>query len=650
MTDLVFVPGLLKPAFESVGITTVEELLSRNITEFQVRVGWGERKTELFIALQRLYRDCASPGSLLDLNSNVGSVVSSDLLPDLRLHQMTVSDFITSSGLPWVLGRRRKKDLEDLKRLLASTFSGTPQAEKETAKISHLHGFENPELDWHDIPPNQALLVVSDLVFVPSLLKPTFEEAGIRTVRDLLAHDVAELQERVGWGERKTTLFRGLQQLYLFRDAIGGSLLDRDTRVDTVVVSELLPCSRLGEMTVNDFVNSSGKDWNLKGRRKADFDGLKRFMVFALNDIPPVEEVEEEETWDFSYLQDFEHIEMAWRYVPLNVSKRVADFLDRNCLVTLQQLDRLVVRSYVVRPDTGELLPALEQRNFGNTSLSSLRDELQELGRYGLDEYRQRHGIVYGLEQLPDPDMDWRAVPLRLPKRIIGFLDAFQVRTLAQVYRLSVREEVFCPKRRKRLPALEQKNFSRKSLDQLRKELQSLAELGLEGYRYGNSGKPEKASELVKLVFQELDERDANVFRLRCTGLSLEKIAMRFGLTRERVRQIEKRALESVSIFATAARDILKPLDDLLHREIVLDSATCLRLVGAESTWQFRMTATVAGNVYGVLGSRRVSLFTRYQVEGCRRPSERDNTQRHFCAGRWENFATRTCRISCCWA
>ena len=452
MTDLVFVPSLLKPTFENAGITTVEEFLSRNITEFQVRVGWGERKTRLFIALQRLYRDCASPSSLLDLNSNVGSVVSSDLLPDSRLHQMTVGDFVTSSGLPWVLSGRGRKDLEDLKRL----------------------------------------------------------------------------------------------------------------------------------------------------------------FVLALNDSPPVEE---QETRDFSHLRDFEHIDMAWRHVPLKVSKRVADLLDRYQLQTLRQLDHLVVTSYIPSPDTGELLPALEQKNFGRTSLSNLRNELQELGRHGLEEYRKRRGVTGGLERLPDPDMDWRDVPLRLSKRLIGSLDAFEVRTLAEVYGLSVKEKVIFPQRRKPSPALEQKNFSRKSRDQLRKELQSLAELGLEGYRYGNSGKPEKAVELVRLVFQELDERDANIFRLRCSGLSLEKIAMRFGLTRERVRQIETRALETVSTFATDARDILKPLDDVLHCEIVLDSATCLRLVGAESTWQFRMTAAVAENVYGVLGGRRVSLFTKNQVE-----------------------------------
>ena len=361
------------------------------------------------------------------------------------------------------------------------------------------------------------------------------------------------------------TLLMELQQLY--RDAIGGSLLDRDSRVDQVVVSELLPDSHLGEITINDFVNSSGKEWNFKGRRKADFDGLKRLFVFALSDIRPVEEGE---TQDFSYLQDFEHIDMPWHYVPLNVSKRVTDLLTHHRLVTLRQLDRLVVTSFIASPDTGAIRPALEQKNFGKTSLSSLRYELQELGRYGLEEYRKRHGIAYGLEQLPEPDMDWQAIPLRLSKRIIGFLDAFEVKTLGEVYRLSVREEVFCPKRRKPLPALEQKNFSRKSLDQLHKELQSLAELGLEGYRYGNAGKPEKAAELVRLVFQELDERDANIFRLRCTGWTLEKVAEKFGITRERTRQIESRALESLSVFATDARDILKPLDEALRLEFCI--------------------------------------------------------------------------------
>ena len=162
---------------------------------------------------------------------------------------------------------------------------------------------------------------------------------------------------------------------------------------------------------------------------------------------------------------------------------------------------------------------------------------------------------------------------------------------------------------------LEQKNFSTKSLDQLRKELQSLAELGLEGYRYGNIGKPEKATELAKVVFHELDERDANVFRLRCSGLTLERVAQRYGITRARAQQIEKRASESLPRFTTAARDILKPLDEALRRGIVLGSETCLKLIGAELKWQFQMTAAIAGKAYGMLGGKHASLFTNHQVE-----------------------------------
>ena len=606
MSDLVFVPSLLKPTFQDAGIKTVEELLSRDIAEFQARRGWRKRKITVLTALQQLYRD-AIRGSLHNHNSCISAFVASELLPDTRLGQMMVGDFVNSSRDDWGLRDRGKKDFDGLKRLFATTFNDVSSVAKaETEDLPHLHDSDHPEIDWRDVPPNVAVLVMSDLVFVPSLLKPTFEDAGIRTVEDLLSRDIAEFQSRVGWGERKTTLFAELQHLY--SDVIHGSLLDRDSRVDTIITSELLPDSRLGEVTVNDFVNSSGKNWNLEGRRKVDFDGLKRLFVFA--SATPCQ-WKRGETQDFSYLQDFEHIEMAWHYVPLNVSKRVTNLLDRYRLVTLRQLDRLVVTSCVC-PDTGELLPTLD---FGNTSLLSLRNELQELGRYGLEEYRKRHGVVCGLEQLPDPDMDWREVPLRLSKRIIGFLDAFEVRTLAQVYRLSVREEVFCPKRRKPLPALEQKNFSRKSLDQLRGELQLLAELGLDQYRYGKSGAPATAVQLVDSVFRELDERDANILRLRCTGLSLEKVAQRFGITRERTRQIESRALESVSMFATAARDILKPLDEALRPEIVLESGICLRLVGAEFEWQFQMTAAIAGKAYGMLGGKRASLFTNHQVE-----------------------------------
>ncbi len=127
---------------------------------------------------------------------------------------------------------------------------------------------------WRDVPSNVA---VSDLVFVPGLLKPTFEGAGIKTVDDLLSRDITQFQVRVGWGKQKTALLAALQSLY--RNTIQGSVVDRYSRVGAVAAPELLPDIRLSQMTVCDFVNSSAEDWGLKGRKKEDFDDLKRLFI-----------------------------------------------------------------------------------------------------------------------------------------------------------------------------------------------------------------------------------------------------------------------------------------------------------------------------------------------------------------------------------
>lgn len=203
MTDLAFVPSLLKPTFQGASIKTVEALLSRDIAEFQARRGWGRRKMTVLRALQQLYRD-AIRGSLLDRNSCVGEVVSLDLLPDLRLGQITVDNFVTSSAEDWGFEGRRKEDFDGLKRLFAVTFNGISSAkENEVEDLRHSRGSEHTETDLHDMPANRASLVESYLVFVPSLLQSTFEETGVRTVKDLLSRDITEFQTRAGWGSER---------------------------------------------------------------------------------------------------------------------------------------------------------------------------------------------------------------------------------------------------------------------------------------------------------------------------------------------------------------------------------------------------------------------------------------------------------------
>ena len=511
MIDLDFVPSLLKPTFQATGIKSVEDLISYDNMEIQTRLslgGWGKRKRTLFTALQQLYRNLTH-GIDVNPDSRVLSFVSSELLPDVCSGQMTVGEFVNASAKDWNLKGRRARDFGGLRQLLMSALKDVRPVDRAEGTCRS-RDLESSVMDWRDVPSHVFL---SDLPFVPTLLKPTFESAGMNTIGQLLTCSISEFQTRSGWGKVKSAVLTELCQLY--RELILGSSCGEVARMASVVSPRLLPDPRLGEIPVGDFVSSSPESWTIEGRKKDDFNGLKRLFQSVSNESRKLVVVR-----DFSYLRDFEHLDMDWRDVALKGSKRVKNLLDQYQIATLRQLDRLAVTGYFVCPETGELLSALAQQNFG-----------------------------------------------------------------------------------------------RKSLENLRRELQSLAERGLEGYRYGKLGRPENVAELATIVFEDLDDRDANVLRLRCAGWTLEKVAEKFAITRERTRQIETRAFEIVSRLAPVARNILKPLDEALRLEFVINLETCLQLVGAESEWQFRMTAAIAENVYGVFADREVCLFTKNQVE-----------------------------------
>jgi len=96
-----------------------------------------------------------------------------------------------------------------------------------------------------------------------------------------------------------------------------------------------------------------------------------------------------------SFLEDFPGTEMEWKDIPLKLSARVENFLNSFDLKTLKQLDTVAMTGGFIYEKTDERLDALQQPNFGETSLALIRKELGCLNEVGLERYR------YGEEGRP---------------------------------------------------------------------------------------------------------------------------------------------------------------------------------------------------------------------------------------------------------
>ena len=123
------------------------------------------------------------------------------------------------------------------------------------------------------------------------------------------------------------------------------------------------------------------------------------------------------------------------------------------------------------------------------------------------------------------------------------------------------------------LSALDQKNFGKKTLVDLQKELLSLSELGLDNYRYGKAGKPKTATALSELALQSLFKLQARVLRLRYKGLTFEEIGKKCARTRQWARESEKKSISLLTKFRVVAENILKPVDQALlaHSAVALN-------------------------------------------------------------------------------
>ncbi|MGZ0174579.1 MAG: zinc-ribbon domain-containing protein, partial [Planctomycetales bacterium] len=443
------------------------------------------------------------------------------------------------------------------------------------------------------------------LLFIPSLLRATFDRDEVDTVGRMVSLDHSEVFDRGGWGERKLQLLTALQKLYVrLYDA---AILSADASVSTVVEAVLLPDSRIGTLSIATFSNADLSELNLSGAAKSDAEGLQGLLAsrFRGGDVG--------EQSGGTYFGNTDLAALDWRDVPLQVNARAVGFLDRFRLTTLGQIDQMSTTGMVERPGDGEFVAVLDQDNFGEGSFDKLKAELRKLEKNGLEEYRR--GLICSLDSLPQ-GMAWHDVPLRVAARTITFLDKYGLTSIDDVHRLALRAQVACPDTGKQLSALEQKNFTDRSLINLRKELIRLADSGIDAYRYGDSGKPETVAELVDRVSETVNEREFNVLRIRCSGVTLEEAAVQISLTREGVRQIESAALKKCRAFVECATGLLAPLDKRLKDDAFVQREEACGLVNANDVWQFVLASMIASTRYYLLQNGRVSKFSQKQIEG----------------------------------
>ncbi|MCA9212187.1 MAG: DEAD/DEAH box helicase family protein, partial [Planctomycetales bacterium] len=479
---------------------------------------------------------------------------------------------------------------------------------------ARIYSGEEPDDSSGDFVPDAAKS--RELIFVPSLLRNTFKQHAIANTSHLFRLVPRELENQSGWGDKKIMLVVALQRLHRALDEV-----EPDALVAEVVPDVLLPETSIGRLTIQAFVDEQASSQRLAGAKSDDYVALEMLLSTVTSS-----------DGDASCLHGFAGTELHWRDVPLTFSKRVADFLDANLIDSLEQLDQL---ASLGRCDNrnGKSITTEGHYNFGNTSRNELRQKLRVLSRIGLSQHQRQ--VCCSLADLPDPEIRWDGIPIEFPARLRKFLNDHGLQSIKQVHAFAMRPQLRDAATGEWKDATSVENFSLGSLRDLRSELQKLAELGLDEYRFGEAGRPKTIRALIDAVKDALRDRDFEALMLRAQGLTLEEMSDRIGLSRERARQLAKRAVENASAYASVARGFLEPVIAELKSEGVLSLARASTLLNCEESSTIRFLTIIAEYEYEI-NDKTISLFDgvqrrslegllRHQLEKGELPQENGN-------------------------
>lgn len=407
----------------------------------------------------------------------------------------------------------------------------------------------------------------SPLLFVPSLIKEGFRRLKLDSVEKLLRLEVADMNSLPSWGEKKANAAIALRNLY--ETALGTTDVDNQVVLGLIVPVEVLPDLSLSELTIAEFLASEG-DSKLKGKAIQEAADLRAFLGQCFLDSSPEEDISE----------------MQWRDVPLQVNSRVQDFLDKYQIQSLNEVEKLAASASLDRADGRGRIDALAEDNFGESSLTNLRNEIFRLKAIGLRQYRAE--IICDLEAIDCQELDWDKIPLKLRVKARNLLKSCKARTVAEVHRIALRSQVPVPGEDAWKCVGEYDGFTQPIVDELRREINRLAKLGLGRYRFGEEGRPRNFSEFISRVRSKLDPRHLSILKSYFEGRTFDQVGAAHDVTKERVRQILAASLEKIQGFEDAASELMSPVLQLLTERLIVPCSEIASVLGCQSHWELR--------------------------------------------------------------
>ncbi|MDV6032732.1 MAG: hypothetical protein F9B45_22130 [Phycisphaera sp. RhM] len=438
----------------------------------------------------------------------------------------------------------------------------------------------------------------SPLLFVPSLIKEGFRHLNIDTVEKLLSLQADDLSMLPFWGGKKSNAAISLRKLY--ETVLMSNSIDDQSALGAVVPIEVMPDRSLGELTIAEFRLGAGGT-NLKGKAVQETADLRAFFRSRFSRT---------EHWQAASKTD-------WREVPLQVNSRVQDFLDKHGIRLIRDIEKLAACASIDLADGRGRISALEEENFGESSLANLRNEVAVLKSLGLHQYRSR--IICEHEALDCEEMDWEKVPLRIRPKTRKLLASCNARTVADVHRIALRSQVPVDEKDNWKSVGEFDGFTQAIVDELRREVNRLGKLGLSGYRFGEQGRPANCDEFIARVRSQLDSRYTFVLQDFFGGKTLEQVGCIHGVSKERVRQIVSNSLKKIAGFEDAARGLLLPALQMLDNRLYVTRSEIASAIGCTSDWEVGLLIAAShtdcyehdGDVYSQFTKKAIADIVR---------------------------------------